>query len=134
MVGAALQSPNCSACRELLMLERLTRFITAMHEATAHRGKLYVHRAWQPAGGNGPQIHDDPATYLALSQRLPKDEHLLFSFKVRGERPSQGGTSIGRNGMTYACLLADERPKWIEFQCEREFEGKGAFPNYQGPA
>ena len=71
-------------------------------------------------------MHDDPAVYRTIADRLPESDRLCLSFKfTRGDF---------RAGQAFnACVLADNRPKWIEFQCEREFEGKGAFPNFQAP-
>lgn len=131
MVGSPLHAGNCPVCRELPLVERLVRFITAMH-ATVIEGsrKTYVHRAWMPAVPGLPNMHDDPAMYREVSERLPASAELRFSFKfTRGDFRAAGGGTVFN-----PCLLADGRRKWIEFQCEREYEGKGALPNYQGPA
>jgi hypothetical protein len=136
MVGSALQAGiggACPVCRELSLTQRQVRFITCMHEAVvAQAGKTYVHRAWQaptPGGGGGSgalSMHDQVEVYREVAQRVPQSPRLIFSFKfTRGDFLQ--GESFN------PCLLADNRPKWIEFQCEREHEGKGAFPNYQAP-
>jgi hypothetical protein len=125
LTGSPLHAGNCPVCRELPLVDRQVRFITAMHDVVAGRlGRTYVHRAWQPAVAGLPNMHDDPAVYREVSGRVPASPRLWFSFKfTRGDF---------RRGQTFnPCLLADERPKWVEFQCEREYEGKGAFPNYQ---
>lgn len=134
MVGSPLHAGNCPVCRELGLVERLVRFITAMHGTLiAGRGKQYVHRAWMPAVPGLPNMHDDPAVYLEVSRRLPATGDLRFSFKfTRGDFRHAGASGGTAGGSFNPCLLADQRPKWIEFQCEREYEGKGAFPNYQG--
>ena len=131
MLGTALHAGiggNCPVCRDLSLLERLVRFITAMHEAViVQRHKLYVHRAGQLPAPGLPSLHDDPAVYLELSRRLPVSPHLAFSFKcTRGD--------FRQPETLNPCLLADDRPKWIECPCERPCEGNGAFPNYQAPA
>jgi hypothetical protein len=147
MRGSPLHGPGsgaCEACRGISTAERLVRFIGKMHEAViVERKKVYVHRAWQPAIGRealggigtaagGTSMHDDPAVYREVAERVPNVPELIFSFKfTRGDfRQVDGGPGGSRFN---PCLLADERPKWIEFQCEREYEGKGALPNYQGP-
>ena len=74
-------------------------------------------------------MHDDVNVYRQVTAGLPRSERLVFSFKfTRGDF---------RYGQPYNPVLAadgaepDGRPKWIEMQCQREFEGKGAFPNFQ---
>jgi len=131
MIGTALHAGiggACPVCGGLSLLERLVRFITCMHEAViVERHKVYVHRAWQTPTPGLPSIHDEADVYRALSSRLPASPHLAFSFKfTRGD--------LGRPEALNPCLLADDRPKWIEFQCAREYEGKGAFPDYQAAA
>jgi len=131
MAGGALHAGiggACPACRDVSLLERLVRFITLMHETvTVQRHKLYVHRAGQTPAAGPPSIHDDPAAYLELSRRLPASSHLAFSFKLtRGDFRQPEALN--------PCLLADDRPKWIECPCERACEGNGAIPNYQAPA
>ncbi len=127
MVGSAVHASNCPVCRGIGLVDRLVGFIRAMHDVViGEAGKVYVHRAWMPAIAHLPNMHDDAGVYREVSGRLPVTEKLAFSFKfTRGDFLRAQGFN--------PCLLADERPKWIEFQCEREFEGKGAFPNYQGP-
>ncbi len=125
MTGNPLQTPSCPACRGLSLTHRTAQFITAMHGAVVERaGKVYVHRAWQNT--TGPSIHDSPALYRELLELIPDDPHILFSFKF-----TQGDFWHGRPWNP--CISADSRPKWVEFPSAREFEGKGAFPNYQAP-
>jgi hypothetical protein len=128
MVGSPLHTANCPACRNLSQHDRLVRFITAMHDVVIKdRQKTYVHRTWQPPTAvKIANIHDDPDTYRALSKAVPESPNLHFSFKF-----TRGDFHAGQP--FNSCILADDSPKWIEFQCEREYEGKGAFPNYQAP-
>jgi hypothetical protein len=96
-----------------------------MHQVVIHDlGKIYVHRAWHAPAAREPSLHNDPVFYRAVSRRLPDSQDLVFSF--RADQPESN-----LPGCLNPCLLADRRPKWIEFACERAFEGKGAFPNYQ---
>jgi hypothetical protein len=139
MVGSPLHAGNCPTCRDVPTIDRLVRFITAMHDTVIRgMGKQYIHRAWTPSLAGLPTMHDDPAVYREVSSRVPVADGLHFSFKfTRGDfrqNPAAAGGGAGPGGTFNPCLFADERPKWVEFQCEREYEGKGAFPNYQGPA
>jgi hypothetical protein len=141
MTGNPLHTPACPACRAISLPDRLVRFITAVHDVLiTELDKLYIHRAWHPAIPGLPNMHDDPDVYRAIADRVPNSPNLAFSFKfTRGDfhqpPPSALTAPAAQAGRTAfnPCLLADARPKWIEFQCEREFEGKGAFPNYQAP-
>ena len=131
MVGSPLHTGNCPACRDISLVERLVRFITAMHATVVTTcKKTYIHRAWMPSVPGLPNMHDDPAVYREISSRVPASDNLRFSFKfTRGDFRGGAGATVFN-----PCLLADGRRKWIEFQCEREYEGKGALPNYQAPA
>ena len=127
MIGSTLHATSCPTCRHLTLIDRLVGFIQLMHDTViAELGRTYVHRAWQPHVAGLPNMHDDPTVYRTIADRLPDSDRLCLSFKfTRGDF---------RSGHAFnPCLNADDRPKWIEFQCEREFEGKGAFPNYQAP-
>jgi hypothetical protein len=129
MVGSPLHAGICALCRGVSLQERLVGFIRAMHDVVVQElGKQYVHRAWMPAIPGLPNMHDDPAVYREISGRLPASANLAFSFKFTHGDFLHGHAPAPFN----PCLLSDDRPKWIEFQCEREYEGKGAFPNYQG--
>ena len=127
MVGSALHESSCPACRALGAVARLTGFIQRMHAVVAgEHHRLYVHRAWQKAG-SGATLHEDAALFRELAAGLPHDQRLLFSFKF-----TRGDFLAGQPANP--CLVdpaTAQRGKWIELQCEREFEGKGAFPNFQ---
>jgi len=134
MVGNAVFEPSCPVCRGMSAVERQRRFIRAMHETVVEKlGRTYVHRAWHAAGAEaGPTMHDDVGVYREVTAELPQSERLAFSFKLtRGDF---------RYGQPYNPVLQadgakpDGRPKWIELQCQREYEGKGAFPSFQAVA
>jgi hypothetical protein len=128
MIGSPLHAGMCAVCKSMSLQDRLVGFIGAMYDVVVGElGKQYVHRAWMPAIAGLPNMHDDPAVYREIVGRLPESAKLAFSFKFTRGDFVQGYAAAPFN----PCLLADERPKWIEFQCEREYEGKGAFPNYQ---
>jgi hypothetical protein len=127
MTGSPLHVGTCPLCREIPVIDRLVRFIRAMHDAViVENNRIYVHRAWQPPVAGLPNMHDDPLVYRQVADQVPQSDRLTFSFKfTRGDF---------RRGQSFnPCLTLDDRPRWIEFQCEREYEGKGALPNYQGP-
>lgn len=125
LLGNALQESACPACRSMGIVARLRRFISAMHQVVVEElGKTYVHRTWQRSTAAAGNMHDDPTVYREVVSELPQSDRLVFSFKF-----TRGDFLFGAS--YNPCLLADQRPKWVEFQCEREYEGKGAFPNFQ---
>ena len=87
-------------------------------EVCVNRNKKIFYRTWSLGG-----IHEDPQYYLNVTNRIEPNENLVFSIKhTKGDyhrtfdfNPTLG---IGKHGQI------------IEVQCQREYEGKGAYPNY----
>lgn len=141
LLANTLQEPSCPVCRGMSLVTRHAQLASRLHQVVAHEfGKIYVHRLIQRASPGAPTLHDDPTLYQALVSQLPHSSKLILSLAYH-----QGD---GRHGSPInPCLLAtateqarmanlggDSGPRqWIEFACEREFEGKGAFPNFQIP-
>ncbi|MEI8196009.1 MAG: hypothetical protein WCI73_08885 [Phycisphaerae bacterium] len=131
LVATALHEPNCPHCRGLSLVARHALLIKHLHHIVAEEfGKLYIHRLAQRASPGAPTLHDDPALFQALAAELPASDRLIFSLACY-----QGD---GRFGQPFnPCLMAGggvaPHPLWVEFPCEPEFEGKGAFPNFQVP-
>src|SRR5437588_4343730 len=87
-------------------------------EACAKRGKLIVYRTWSFDG-----FHTDPRYYLAVTDRVAPHPLLVFSIKhTRGDFfrtvPFNPTLAIGRHQQI------------VEVECQREYEGKGAHPDY----
>jgi hypothetical protein len=86
-------------------------------------GRTLIWRTWD-LGNNG--FHTDARVYDRVLQGLPNRKGLIFSIKHTQTDfwlYNDFNPIIGRG-------LADQI---VEFQCAREYEGKGAFPNYLGP-
>ncbi len=87
-------------------------------EVCVKRNKKIFYRTWSLGG-----IHENPEYYLNVTNRIEPNENLVFSIKhTKGDyhrtfdfNPTLG---IGKHGQI------------IEVQCQREYEGKGAYPNY----
>jgi hypothetical protein len=87
-------------------------------EVCVKRNKKIFYRTWSLGG-----IHEDPKYYLNVTNRIEPHENLVFSIKhSKGDyqrtfdfNPTLG---IGKHGQI------------VEVQCQREYEGKGAYPNY----
>lgn len=93
--------------------------IALLREELCERfGKHVVYRTWAFGG-----IHQDPAVYLAVTDPVPPHPKLTFSIKhteadFHRQQPFNRTLGIGNH------------PQIVEVQCQREYEGKGAFPNY----
>ncbi|MAE63033.1 MAG: hypothetical protein CMJ18_02070, partial [Phycisphaeraceae bacterium] len=60
-------------------------------------------------------------------ERIPEDDRLILSFKV-------SHTDFWRYQKWNPCsLVCGDRPVIYELECQREFEAKGAIPNWQVP-
>jgi hypothetical protein len=87
-------------------------------EVCVKRNKMVFYRTWSFGG-----MHENPDYYLSVTDRIAPHPNLVFSIKhTRGDyrrtydfNPT---LSIGKHGQI------------VEVQCQREYEGKGAYPNY----
>jgi hypothetical protein len=87
-------------------------------------GDTLIWRTWD-LGNDG--FHANPKVYDRVLSGLPDRRGLMFAIKHTQTdfwRYNDFNPMIGRGGV----------PAVVEFQCAREYEGKGAFPNYVGPA
>lgn len=128
LIGNDVYSPHCPRCSSLGRTERVLRVIERAHElVVAKAGKRLIVRAWNVRPGG---LHDDTGLAAWILPRLPgkpDDDRLILSFKFTH-------ADFWRYQAWNPCsLLAGRRPVIYEFQCQREFEGKGGLPNWQPP-
>src|ERR1039458_9980064 len=86
-------------------------------------GRTLIWRIWD-LGNDG--FHANPKVYDRVLAGLPDRKGLIFAVKHTQTdfwRYNDFNPMIGRGGVE----------QMVEFQCAREYEGKGAFPNYTGP-
>jgi hypothetical protein len=86
-------------------------------------GRTLIWRTWD-LGGDG--FHADPKVYDRVLAGLTNRKGLIFAIKFTQTdfwRYNDFNPTIGRGGVNQI----------VEFQCAREYEGKGAFPDYVGP-
>ncbi|MFP5041037.1 hypothetical protein [Parasediminibacterium sp. JCM 36343] len=87
-------------------------------EVCEKRNKAIFYRTWSFGG-----MHDSAAYYLAVTNQIEPHKNLVFSIKhTKGDyhrtydfNPTLG---IGKHAQI------------VEVECQREYEGKGAYPNY----
>lgn len=87
-------------------------------ELCVKRNKLLIYRTWSFGG-----MHDDPGYYQRVTDAVEPHANLVFSVKhTKGDyhRTYDFNPTIG---------LGHHR-QIVEVQCQREYEGKGAYPNY----
>ncbi len=125
LMGNDLYAPHCARCSLLGRADRLEKYIRFFHEqVVARHGRHLIVRAWNVKPGG---LHDNPELCQRLMSRLPEDERLIFSFKFTQ-------TDFWRyQKWNPSSLVCGDRPVIYELQCQREFEAKGAIPNYQAP-
>ena len=125
LVGNDVYLPHCSRCASLGRADRLVRFVQFFYELVVQKlGRKLIVRAWNVRPGG---MHDNPELCQRVVERLPKDDRLILSFKFTQ-------TDFWRyQRWNPSSLVCGDRPIIYELQCQREFEGKGAVPNYQAP-
>ncbi|MBC7589149.1 MAG: hypothetical protein H7178_12405 [Chitinophagaceae bacterium] len=87
-------------------------------EVCVKLNKQIFYRTWSFGG-----MHDDTAYYLKVTNQIETHPNLVFSIKhTKGDyhRTYDFNPTIGLG----------KHKQIIEVQCQREYEGKGAYPNY----
>ncbi|MEM9415992.1 MAG: hypothetical protein AAGA29_11030 [Planctomycetota bacterium] len=128
LVGNDIYTPHCARCSELGRADRVVRVIDSAYETVvAKRNKRLIVRAWNIRPGG---FHDSADLAQRIAQRLPGDagdDRLVLSFKFTH-------TDFWRyQRWNPSSRVCDGRPILYELQCQREYEGKGAVPNWQVP-
>ncbi|MEQ2456395.1 Ig-like domain-containing protein, partial [Flavonifractor hominis] len=82
--------------------------------------KEIIYRTW----GFGA-FQNNPATYLAISNQLEPHENFYFAVK-------HTAGDFHRTIAFNQCLNIGKHQQIVEVQAAREYEGKGAYPNYIG--
>ncbi|RZQ59597.1 hypothetical protein EWH70_33415 [Amycolatopsis suaedae] len=89
-------------------------------EVCVRAGKRLFYRTWSTGGD---KLTSDPAFYRQVTGQVAPHENLLFSIKHTARdfwRTVEFNQTIG----------VGTHRQIVEVQCQREYEGKGAFPNY----
>ena len=102
--------------------DRIALVIKTLRAVTDAHQKTYIQRAWDLGDGG---FHASPEVAGEVVEGMTPDERLLLSFKHTKSdfwRYNEVNPNIG----------AGSFHQMVEFQAAREYEGKGAFPNYLG--
>ncbi|MBI4300349.1 MAG: hypothetical protein HY677_04365 [Chloroflexi bacterium] len=91
-------------------------------EVVERHGRTFIQRAWD-LGPDG--MHADPSVAARVLNGIAPDPRFIVSFK-------QTQTDFWRYNSLNPSLGQGPFSRMIELQAAREYEGKGAFPNYLG--
>lgn len=93
-------------------------------EVCVKRGKTVVYRTWDiDFNATFGHFHTKPDFYLAITRQVEPHPQLLLSIKhTRGD--------YWRHMPFNPCLGIGDHRQIVEVQCQREYEGKGAYANY----
>ncbi len=118
--GNPPQDPQCAGQRDPFdSVVRTARFME--QQVSVKHGRMLILRAWDLGSGGGHAGAEKPARLSGNLQ--PGTVQLTVSFKVTE-------TDFWRYNRLNPNLLRIDAPRMIEFQAAREYEGKGAFPNF----
>jgi len=117
-------APYCDDCRDIPYEDRIARVIREnLQLAAAEAGKKYIHRTWDTSYD---RFNNNPEVFRRIMEKVGKAGGLYLSTKY----------TFGDfwEYFDYNPTLTDPPPipRILEFQCTREYEGKGAFPNFLG--
>ena len=97
---------------------RLIRFLR--EELCVKHGKQIFFRTWDIFPD---KLHASLAHYLEVTDQI--EPHPLLAFSIK-----HTALDFWRHVKVNECLTQGRHPQIIEVQCQREYEGKGAYPNY----
>jgi hypothetical protein len=89
-------------------------------EVCVRHDKLLMFRTWDIFSD---KLHARPDHYLEVTDLIEPHDKLLFSIK-------HTALDFWRRVKVNECLTRGKHPQIVEVQCQREYEGKGAYPNY----
>ncbi len=104
--------------KEKPRFEKLLNFLR--DEVCVKHDKWLMFRTWDICKD---RFHANPRYYLDVTDRIEPHEKLLFSIK-------HTQMDFFRRIPVNPCLNTGRHKQIIEVQCQREYEGKGAYPNY----
>jgi hypothetical protein len=90
------------------------------HEICEKHGRALFFRTWDIFPD---RLHARLDHYLEVTDRI--EPHPLLAFSIK-----HTALDFWRRVKVNECLCQGRHPQIIEVQCQREYEGKGAYPNY----
>jgi hypothetical protein len=122
--GQLIAERSTSKVRSDTYIRNMQRLIRETRRVVVDEfGRTLIWRTWD-LGNHG--FHASPEVYDRVLAGIEDRKGLIFSIKFTATdywRYNDFNPNIGRGGVDQI----------VEFQCAREYEGKGAFPDYTGP-
>ncbi|MEM7201395.1 MAG: hypothetical protein AAF628_14085 [Planctomycetota bacterium] len=112
----------CERCAHLSYAERTAKVIRVALAGLGDADVRYVQRTWDT---HDDRMHSDPDVLRAVLALIPERQRVLWSVKYTK-------TDFWRYNFPNPTIGVGGVPQLVEFQCQREYEGKGAFPNWIG--
>ncbi len=116
--GAVIYSQPKPTQAEKDAFVKLIRFLREM--VCERHDKYLIFRTWDTFND---RFHANPQYYLDVTDQIEPHEKLLFSIK-------HTTLDFWRRVKFNESLTLGKHPQIVEVQCQREYEGKGAYPNY----
>jgi hypothetical protein len=117
----ALGEQPCKGNWSSIQADAYVTLIRFLREAVCVKhGKYLMFRTWDIFPD---KLHSVLAHYRDVADRVETHPKLLFSIK-------HTALDFWRHVKVNECLEQGRHPQIIEVQCQREYEGKGAYPNY----
>ena len=110
--------PYGDLAQEKKLFVELLRFLR--QEVCVKYGKYLIFRTWDC---KPDRFHADRDYYLEVTNQIEPHEKLIFSIK-------HTALDFWRNVRFNPCLTEGKHRQVVEVQCQREYEGKGAYPSY----
>jgi len=117
-----VRKPYCQRCKDLSYDERIAKVINETAAILCPSPIQYIHRTWDT---RQDLIHGNDEVYQKILARVDQREKILWSIKYTK-------TDFWRYNFPNPCIGVGGVKQMVEFQCQREYEGKGAYPNYIG--
>jgi hypothetical protein len=114
-VQYSLENPVENKIRQFVTLLQFLR-----QEVCETYGKTLIHRTWDTWPN---RFHANRDFYVRVTDQIQPHEKLIFSVK-------HTQVDFHRWVEFNPCLMQGRHRQVVEVQCQREYEGKGAYPNY----
>jgi hypothetical protein len=113
----------CPQCQDQGYADRIAAIINRTQETVSgDYQRRYIHRTWDT---NSDTFHSNPDMYRDILSKIENKENLYISVKYTR-------TDFWLYNHFNQTIGVGDAPQIVEYQCTREYEGKGAFPNYVG--
>lgn len=116
--GAVIYEGETYSQREVDEFATLIRFLR--DQICEQHNRTLIYRTWDIQNN---RFHSNPEFYLKVTDQVPTHERLFFSIK-------HTQIDFHRYARWNPCLGTGNHRQIVEVQCQREYEGKGAYPNF----